>query len=326
MRRSLTDAVLFQLTVMLIVIITVARAQETAVNKILWTANWSPDGRYIAVGGADKKISIFSGKTYELLIMYNNVTDVQRMSWHPYLNLLAVAATGEGSKIINIERDSIISLKGISSSGTRAIAWNYKGDLLANADYEGVITLWNQSGELIRTINKENAISNVAIDWHPKKNEFIVLSESVRIYDSEGKLLNKFEHRNENVLMLCVKWHQSGDFFVLGDYGDSDKGYKPLLQYWKPEGTLMKEISNSKSEYRNLSWTKQGDKLASASDALRIWTKHGELIAEGFSDDNLWGVDWSADGKFIVTSSFEGHVKIWDSDAKLVRELNYRKK
>lgn len=326
MRRSLTDAVLFQLTVMLIVIITVARAQETAVNKILWTANWSPDGRYIAVGGADKRISIFSGKTYELLIMYNNVTDVQRMSWHPYLSLLAVAATGEGSKIINIERDSIISLKGISSSGTRAIAWNYKGDLLANADYEGVITLWNQSGELIRTINKENTISNVAIDWHPKKNEFIVLSESVRIYDSEGKLLNKFEHRNENVLMLCVKWHQSGDFFVLGDYGDSDKGFKPLLQYWKPDGTLMKEISNSTSEYRNLSWTKQGDKLASASDALRIWTKHGELIAEGFSDDNLWGVDWSADGKFIVTSSFEGHVKIWDSDAKLVRELNYRKK
>ncbi|MBP9883032.1 MAG: hypothetical protein KBF32_06505 [Chitinophagales bacterium] len=325
MRRILTYAGLLQLIAMLTVITTVAWGQETAGNKILWTANWSPDGKYIAVGGADKKISIFSGQTYELLKMYNNVTDVQRMSWHPHLNLLAVAATGEGSKIINIERDSIISLKGISSSGTRAISWNYKGDLLANADYDGVITIWNQSGELIRTINKENTISNVAIDWHPLKNEFIVLSESVRIYNSEGKLLNKFEHRNENVLMLCVKWHQSGDFFVLGDYGDTDKGYNPLLQYWKPDGTLMKEISNSKSEYRNLSWTKQGDKLASASDALRIWTKHGDLKAEGFSEDNLWGIDWSADAKFIVTSSFEGHIKIWDSDAKLVRELNYRK-
>ena len=69
MRRSLTDAVLFQLTVMLIVIITVARGQEAAGNKILWTANWSPDGKYIAVGGADKKISILSGKTYELIRM-----------------------------------------------------------------------------------------------------------------------------------------------------------------------------------------------------------------------------------------------------------------
>jgi WD40 repeat protein len=42
---------------------------------------------------------------------------------------------------------------------------------------------------------------------------------------------------------------------------------------------------------------------ATASDALRIWDSDGNLIAEGLSDDNLWGVDWSPDGKHIITSS-----------------------
>lgn len=320
MRRIITYS---KLVVVLFLNVAGVHGQQKDISKILWTANWSPDNKYIAVGGVDKKIRIFNGNSFELLKILENKTSIQRMSWHPYLNLLAVAAIEDGSKIIDIERDSIIVLKGANANGTRAMAWNYSGDLLANADYEGEITIWNKKGELLKTIKKENTKGNVAVDWHPSKDELIALSESVRIYDSEGKLLSKFEHRKEDVLMLCIKWHKSGNFFVLGDYGDKESGYKPLLQYWKSNGTLVREINISKSEYRNLAWTKQGDKLATASDALRIWSKNGELIAEGVSEDNLWGVDWSSDGKYIVTSSFEGRIKIWDAKAKLVKEINY---
>lgn len=102
-----------------------------------------------------------------------------------------------------------------------------------------------------------------------------------------------------------------------------EKDIQPLLQCWKSDGTLIMETSHGKAAFRNLNWAKEGDYLATESDALRIWNRDGELIAEGYSDDNLWGVDWSADGKFIVTSSHEGHISIWDSHAKLIKEINY---
>ena len=124
-------------------------------------------------------------------------------------------------------------------------------------------------------------------------------------------------------MMLCVKWHKTGDFFVLGDYGDTDYNYKPLLQFWNSDGTLIKDIDVSRSEYRSLSWTSAGDRLASASDGLGIWTKDGDLIAEGTSEDNLWGVDWSRDGKFIVTSSQNGSIKVWDHEANFIKDLSY---
>lgn len=298
-------------------------AQDQDLSKVLWTTNWSYDNKYIAVGGNDKKIRIYDGETFELNKVYDNHTGIQRMSWHPYSNLLAVAANDNGSKIIDVEKDSIIHFRGDKGYGSRSIAWNSSGELLANADYKGEITIWTKHGELIRTIKKENTISNVAIDWHPKKNEFIVLSELIRIYDSEGNLLNEFRHRKEQVLMLCVKWHKSGKYFVLGDYGNHDFNYKPMLQFWKANGILVKQLDVSKKEYRNMSWTKDGKKLATASDALRIWNKDGKIIAEGLSGDKLWGVDWSPNGKFIVTSSHDGHIKIWDSDANIIRELNY---
>src|SRR5690606_28288296 len=137
----------------------------------------------------------YDGQTFELRGVYENHTGIQRMSWHPNSNLLAVAANKDGSKIIDLERDSIIYFEGDKKYGSRSIAWNYTGDLVANADYEGEITIWTEYGKLIRTIKKENTISNIAIDWHPKKNEFIVLSELIRIYDLEGNLLSKFKHR-----------------------------------------------------------------------------------------------------------------------------------
>ncbi len=297
--------------------------QDQDISKILWTANWSHDNKYIAVGGVDKKIRIYNGETFELTKVFDNLTEIQRMSWHPHSNVLAIAAVNDGSRLLDIEMDSIIQFKGDKGYGSRSIAWNYSGDLIANADYEGEITIWTKNGELIRTIQKENTISNVAIDWHPARNEFIVLSELIRIYDSEGNLLNKFKHRKEDVLMLCVKWHKSGEFFVLGDYGDYFHNYKPLLQFWTSDGTLIKDIKVSLAEYRNLSWANDGNTLATASDALRIWTKDGDLVAEGLSEDNLWGVDWSRDGKYIITSSQNGSIKIWGNNAKLIKELSY---
>ena len=79
----------------------------------------------------------------------------------------------------------------------------------------------------------------------------------------------------------------------------------------------------SQKEYRNMSWTKDGEKLATASDALRVWTRDGKMIAEGLSEDKLWGVDWSPDGRYIVTSSHNGHIRIWDSNANFIKELTY---
>ncbi len=109
--------------------------------------------------------------------------------------------------------------------------------------------------------------------------------------------------------MLSVAWHKSGKFFVTGDYGD-DKT-KTLLQFWNEEGHLMRSIDISKGEIRNLRWNKKGTRLASASDALRIWDMHGNLISEGKSTDYLWGVAWNKRGNKIITTSLEQRVLIW---------------
>lgn len=123
--------------------------------------------------------------------------------------------------------------------------------------------------------------------------------------------------------MLCVSWHPSGNSFVTGDYGDFDKNYPPMLQFWNANGENLRNIEKSKIEYRNIKWNKNGDVLATASDYIRLWNKNGDLIKERKSDGLLWGIDWNPDGTKIITSDENGRISLWNKDLNLIKEISY---
>jgi WD40 repeat protein len=234
---------------------------------------------------------------------------------------VATQNSEDKTSIINLDNNEKIELNGISSEGARGIDWNYTGEYLAVADNEGLILIYNIRGELIRKfVNQSNSTKSItAIDWHPKKNILTTVTDKIRFYDMAGNLLKSIKHRPEDVMLLSVAWHNSGDFFVTGDYGDEKD--KSLLQYWNEQGELIKSIDISKGEYRNLAWNPKGTRLASASDALRIWDTKGNLISEGLSKDYLWGVSWNEQGSRIVTSSMEERIILWNKKAKRIITL-----
>ncbi len=298
-------------------------AQNTLIKEILWTTDWSPNGKYIAIGGNVDTLKIYSEgylKPYKSLPMKNTIT---RIKWHPAKNIIAVSTQNSEDKtsIINLDNNEKTELNGISLEGARGIDWNYTGEYLAVADNDGQILIYNIKGELIRKfVNQSNSTKSItAIDWHPKKNILTTVTDKIRFYDIEGNLLKSIKHRPEDVMLLSVAWHNSGDFFVTGDYGDEKD--KSLLQYWNEKGELLISIDISKGEYRNLSWNPKGNRLASASDALRIWDTKGNLISEGNSKDYLWGVSWNEQGTRIITSSLEQRIILWNKKAKRIMTI-----
>jgi WD40 repeat protein len=293
-------------------------SQADQSGPILWTARWSKDGNYIAVGGNDGALRLFHGKSYELIQTYPVGSDIMRLDWHPQKPVLAMGTFGNKAYLIDVEKGRFSILSGMKE-GTRGISWSSDGKYLAGGLGEGAIIIWDEDGVKTKKINKENTKSYTSLAWHPDRDTLITLSESIRFYNAKGELLKKFNHRKEEVLLLCVAWHPSGDFFVIGDYGDEKN--EPLLQFRNADGSLRKEKKGSKAAYRNIRWSPDGKWIATASDALRIWSKKGKLLNTGSSEDNLWGVDWSPDGKFIVTSSEEGHIIIWNKKGNIVKQV-----
>lgn len=305
--------------ILLMVISNPLFAQDSISKPIIWSTDWSPNGKLIAIGGIKDTLKIYSEKkikTYKSFHIKNTIT---RAKWHPSKNTIAVTTQNskDKSSIINLKTDEKVELNGISPDGARGIDWNYTGEYLAVGDNDGQVLIYNTKGELIRKfINQPNSTKSItALDWHPNKNILITISEKIRFFDIEGNLLNTVKHRAEDVLILSVAWHKSGAFFVTGDYGDEK--VKSLLQYWSEQGKLIRSIAISKGEYRNLTWNPKGNRLASASDALRIWDTKGNLISDGNEKNHfLWGVSWNKQGNKIITSAQS--ILLWNNKAEKI--------
>ncbi|PIF30476.1 anaphase-promoting complex subunit 4 [Flavobacterium sp. 9] len=293
-------------------------AQNSITKEILWTTDWSPNGKFIAIGGNIDTLKIYNEKDLKSFKSYHIKNTITRIKWHPSKNIIAVSTqmSGDKSSIINLDTNEKIELNGISPDGARGIDWNNTGEYLAVGDNDGQILIYTIKGELIKKFNNENTKGIMAIDWHPQKNTLTTVTDKIRFYDIDGNLLKSIKHRKEEVMLLSIAWHKSGTFFVTGDYGDEKD--KSLLQYWDENGKLLQSIDISKAEYRNLTWNSKGSKLATASDALRIWDTNGKLVSEGNSKDYLWGVSWNKQGNKIITSSMEQNIILWNNKAERI--------
>jgi WD40 repeat protein len=297
-------------------------AQESSIDEILWTCDWSPDGKFVAVGGNIDSLKIIGMKDFKLHRAFPIKGTITKVAWHPTKNLLAVATQLSEDKCCIIDLNTLekIELNGISVEGARGISWDKSGENLAVGDNEGQVNIYDVQGKLVNQFKIEGTKSITCIDWHPTKKEIIFVSDLILQTDLNGKLLQKIKHRKAEVLILSVAWHKSGDFFVVGDYGDGINN--SLLQFWSADGKLMKSVDASKGEYRNVSWSPKGSRLATASDALRIWDSEGKLISEGKSDAYLWGISWKPNGKQLVTSSLKKEIVFWNQKAKRIKGVN----
>lgn len=297
----------------------------TKVPGSIWTLDWRPDDKYIALAGDDSTVWMYDATSYALYKTFRMPEMVRCITWHPNGKLLAVG-TRKTIEILDTETGKTISLN--SQGGARSVTWNKDGAMLASAHGE-FVHVWTADGKLVKSLRKEHINSLMAITWHPLKDVIITGSDEIRIWDaSAGKQLKMFHHRPEQLGVLTVQWHPSGELFASGDYGHHKEGKGSLLQLWTADGTLIKSIPGSLGEYRNVRWSKDGSMLASASDALRIWTKNGELLAEGPSseDDIVWGLGWNSTGTRIATATFNGTVQVWDNRAKLVKTISTPRK
>ena len=249
---------------------------------------------------------------------------VTRVKWHPEGALLAVAVQGGQTKpaILHVTSGTRIELDSINGFGARTVDWSPNGELLAVGDYDGKLTVHTREGRWLSTYSTGQK-GIIDVDWHPNGRRLVAVGENIAIIDVESGSYSTVQARPEAVLLLCVEWHPSGDHFVTGDYGDTELGHAPALQFWDSHGRHRLSITEPGGAYRDLRWSPDGKLLATASDKLRLYDGAGELIAEVASGDPLWGVDWRSDGTTIVTTDEGGAVAIWDLELTRLGEVDY---
>ncbi len=287
----------------------------------IWSLEFSPDGKYFALGGDDSTLHIYNAKDHKVHQQYKLNSMIRNITWHPGGKRMAIS-TLKDVRFFDPANGSSQIIPGIP--GARGIGWNATGTCLGVADGYGVVHIIDQQGQVVKTITKHNRKSYLTMDWNPAGDIIATGTDEIILFDTTGKQVAFIKHREEQTGVLTVRWHPGGEYFASGDYGHEKEGKPTLLQFWKTDGTLVRSVKGHHEEIRNLRWNKDGSLLATASDALRIYNKDGELLATGQTEKyDLWGISWSPDGNTIITASYGGdHVDVWNTKGKLLKRIH----
>ncbi|MEO1627529.1 MAG: WD40 repeat domain-containing protein, partial [Bacteroidota bacterium] len=207
--------------------------QDAQEDKTLWTAAWSPNDELVAIGGSQGELKLFDGKTFELLQSHSTGgATLSRLKWHPTQNKLAVItqSTTFKAKILDLDQNKWIELEGLENS-LRGIDWNHSGELLAISEFEGEISIFDINGKRVSRFLADPK-SVAGIDWHPTENVLAAVGSKIGIFTHLGDTIKTFDPRDVEVFLLCVEWHQSGEFFAVGDYGVFEDAQNKLVQFW----------------------------------------------------------------------------------------------
>jgi WD40 repeat protein len=289
----------------------------------LYSLSWSPDSRFLAVGGRG---TIRILRTPEFAVertLDTGQEEVWGLAWSPDGMFLA---SGGKDGTLQIWSGDALQRKLFQGGWILDLAWNPDGASIMAVDYTGLAKEWDVEGYLRASIQLDG--DGLGIDWSPKGRFFAVTT------GQDGSRLLLFDEQSGE-----LRWRRRD---VLPDY-------KPPFGYGVDEVNGVRYSPNGKwiatahqdgrilvrsaisgervsgiqlhpsgvGGARHVAWSPGGAWLASSGEDGRVYcveypnAKRRILLLN--AEKPVWSVAWSPDGKWIAAAGDSGRVWIWST-------------
>ncbi|MGK7873463.1 MAG: toll/interleukin-1 receptor domain-containing protein, partial [Xenococcaceae cyanobacterium] len=276
------------------------------------SVSFSPDGKTLASGSADKTIKLWNLETgRKIRTLFGHDDWVRSVSFSPDGKTLASGSEDKTIKLWNLETGREIRTLFGHDSWVRSVSFSPDGKTLATGSNDKTIKLWNlETGREISTLfGHDSWVRSVSFSPDGKILATGSNDNTIRLWNLETgrKISTLFGH---DVWVRRVSFSPDGKTLASGS---SDK----TIILWNLEtGRKIRTLFGHDDWVRSVSFSPDGKTLATGSNdkTIRLWNlETGREIGTLFGHDGwVRSVSFSPDGKTLASGSADKTIKLWN--------------
>ena len=277
---------------------------------------WSPDGKFLAVGGEDKVLRIWDDRGVFLYPLEGHTGTINDISFSPKNHRVVTASSDDTARIWDLDTRQGIEITRYGSPVTVA-QFSPNGTQVVTGAESGEARVWSDIDDesLLRAHDK--AIR--AARWSPDGALVVTASAdgTARVWDPvAGKPIAREMRHQGDVEIDDAEWSSDSRHVITAGRDH----YARLWTVPEPPGDgQLPEVP------REIAHFLHGDEVTAARFSVddlriitashdrtaRVWDRKGQLLAMFEHGDAVTSFELSRDGDYLVTGSRDGIATLW---------------
>ncbi|MBC7815980.1 MAG: protein kinase, partial [Planctomycetaceae bacterium] len=266
------------------------------------------DGKQLATRGHDGRMRLVDVDSQQVRVIEPLHTRVSSLQWSHDGQTLA-AALGDRALLWWQPETNTVQRGERKTSWTAHVCWSPNGDWLAAGATDRIVRLWKPDGRVGLELPGHTAEVR-GLTWKPDGSQLASCGEdgSIRLWNLDGRASSTLLPKEPRQL-LSLDWSPNGKQIAA-------VGRQPQLVLWDLETGDSREVPLPHPLYSpRVRWSPNGDRLAVRNeDKLVLFDEIGRRVPEPKQPAGIQDLAWSRDGRQLLTSGWDQHIRVWTGD------------